>query len=75
MILLRSALMWAVGSTFLILIFVIFSTGLLIFPRERVFALARFLFSVQTKLMGIRLKVTGLAHLDRRQIAIRGLFD
>jgi 1-acyl-sn-glycerol-3-phosphate acyltransferase len=61
---LRSALLWAIGAAFFGLTFVILFAGLYLFSRERVFALARFLFSVQTKIMGIRLRVTGLAGLD-----------
>lgn len=77
---LRSAVLWAIGSAFFALIFVILSIALFLLPRERVFALARFLFSVQTKIMGIRLKVSGLADLDRRQTYLimgnhQSLFD
>jgi len=77
---LRSAMLWATGAAFFALTFVTLSTGLFLFSRERVFTLARFLFSVQTKIMGIRLKVSGLAGLDRtRTYLIMGnhqsLFD
>lgn len=58
-------MLWAVGTAFFTFTFVILSTGLFILSRERVFALARLLFSIQARLMGIRLKVTGLRHLDR----------
>ena len=76
----RSALLWAAGSAFFALTFVILSTGLFLLSWERVFTLARFLFSVQTKIMGIRLTVSGLAGLDRtRTYLIMGnhqsLFD
>ncbi|MCB2147174.1 MAG: 1-acyl-sn-glycerol-3-phosphate acyltransferase [Deltaproteobacteria bacterium] len=76
----RSAILWAAGSAFFVLTFTALSLGLFIFPRERVFALARFLFSVQVKIMGIRLRVTGLDGLDRtRTYLIMGnhqsLFD
>jgi 1-acyl-sn-glycerol-3-phosphate acyltransferase len=77
---LRSALLWAAGSTFFALTFVILSIALFLLCRERVFTLAQFLFSVQTKIMGIRLKVSGLDGLDRtRTYLIMGnhqsLFD
>jgi 1-acyl-sn-glycerol-3-phosphate acyltransferase len=77
---LRSAMLWATGAAFFALTFVTLSTGLFFLSRERVFTLARFLFSVQTKIMGIRLKVSGLAGLDRtRTYLIMGnhqsLFD
>ena len=62
---LRSTLLWAAGAAFFGLTFIILSIGLFILPRKRVFALARLLFSVQAKIMGIRLTVTGLSHLDR----------
>jgi 1-acyl-sn-glycerol-3-phosphate acyltransferase len=77
---LRSALLWAIGSAFFTLTFVILSTGLFLLSRQRVFTLARFLFSVQTRIMGIRLTVSGLAGLDQtRTYLIMGnhqsLFD
>ena len=76
----RSAMLWTAGSAFFALTFAILSTGLFLLPRERVFKLARFLFSVQAKIMGIRLTVTGLTGLDRaRTYLIMGnhqsLFD
>lgn len=61
---LRSAILWAAGGCFFAVIFVILSIGLFVLPRQRVFALARRLFSRQTKLMGIRLSVTGLENID-----------
>jgi 1-acyl-sn-glycerol-3-phosphate acyltransferase len=77
---LRSAVLWTAGSVFFGLSFSILSVGLLFFQRQRVFSLARFLFYVQTRLMGIRLSVTGLEHVDRgRTYLIMGnhqsLFD
>lgn len=76
----RSAMLWVAGSAFFVLTFAVLSFGLFIFSRKRVFALARFLFSVQVKIMGIRLTVTGLDGLDRtRTYLIMGnhqsLFD
>lgn len=73
-------MLWLVGATFFALSFVILSIGLFILPRERVFSLARSLFSIQIKIMGIHLHVTGLSHLDRsRTYLIMGnhqsLFD
>jgi len=62
---LRSILLWAVGSAFFGYTFAVLSIGLFVLSRERVFALARYLFTIQTKIMGIRLEVTGLEHLDR----------
>jgi 1-acyl-sn-glycerol-3-phosphate acyltransferase len=77
---LRSAALWVIGSVFFTLTFVILSIGLFLLSRQQVFRLARFLFSVQTKIMGIRLTVSGLAGLDRtRTYLIMGnhqsLFD
>ncbi|HSO18014.1 MAG TPA: lysophospholipid acyltransferase family protein [Desulfosarcina sp.] len=77
---LRSAILWAAGTAFFTFSFVLLSIGLYVMDRERVFALARLLFSLQVKIMGIRLTVTGLEHLDRsRTYLIMGnhqsLFD
>ena len=77
---LRSTMLWVAGTAFFSMTFLILSIGLFVLSRERVFAMARFLFSIQTWIMGIRLKVTGLSHLDRtRTYLIMGnhqsLFD
>jgi len=77
---LRSMLLWAVGSAFFGFTFVVLSLGLFILSRERVFALARYLFTIQTKIMGIRLTVIGLEHLDRKKTYLimgnhQSLFD
>jgi len=73
-------LLWAVGSAFFGFTFVVLSLGLFILSRERVFALARYLFTIQTKIMGIRLTVIGLEHLDRKKTYLimgnhQSLFD
>jgi 1-acyl-sn-glycerol-3-phosphate acyltransferase len=61
---LRSALLWAGGSVFFGFSFAVLSLGLLVLSRERVFALARRLFTIQSNIMGIRLAVTGQAYID-----------
>lgn len=76
----RSAILWGLGAAFFGLTFTVLSIGLFVMDRKRVFAMARALFSIQVKLMGIRLTVTGLEHLDRgRTYLIMGnhqsLFD
>ena len=60
----RSAMLWAVGVSFFVAIFAVLSIGLFVLPRERVFALARYLFHLQTRIMGIKLRVSGLEHID-----------
>ncbi len=77
---LRSLLLWVVGSAFFGFSFVVLSVGLFVLSRERVFALARYFFTIQTKIMGIRLTVTGLEHLDRTKTYLimgnhQSLFD
>jgi 1-acyl-sn-glycerol-3-phosphate acyltransferase len=77
---LRSLLLWVVGSAFFGFSFVVLSVGLFVLSRERVFALARYFFTIQTKIMGIRLNVTGLEHLDRTKTYLimgnhQSLFD
>jgi 1-acyl-sn-glycerol-3-phosphate acyltransferase len=77
---LQSLLLWAVGSAFFGFTFAVLSVGLFILPRQRVFALARRLFTIQTQIMGIRLKVSGLDHVDPKQTYLimgnhQSLFD
>ncbi|MGD8701201.1 MAG: lysophospholipid acyltransferase family protein [Desulfosarcina sp.] len=76
----QSAMLWMVGTAFFCISFVVLSIALFLLSRKRVFALARFLFTIQVKLMGIRLSVTGLDHLDRRRTYLmmgnhQSLFD
>ncbi len=76
----RSAMLWAAGTTFFALTFIVLSIGLYLLSRERVFALARFFFSIQARLMGIQLTVTGLEGLDRERTYLimgnhQSLFD
>jgi 1-acyl-sn-glycerol-3-phosphate acyltransferase len=73
-------LLWAVGSAFFGFSFAVLSVGLFILSRERVFALARRFFTLQTRIMGIRLAVTGLEHMDRAKTYLimgnhQSLFD
>jgi 1-acyl-sn-glycerol-3-phosphate acyltransferase len=77
---LRSALLWTAGTLFFVFSFTLLSIGLFMLSRKRVFALARFLFRIQTRIMGIRLTVTGLEHIDPRQTYLimgnhQSLFD
>jgi 1-acyl-sn-glycerol-3-phosphate acyltransferase len=77
---LRSTMLWAAGTAFFVMTFLVLSLGLFILSRERVFALARFMFSIQTRIMGIRLKVSGLSNLDRNRTYLimgnhQSLFD
>jgi 1-acyl-sn-glycerol-3-phosphate acyltransferase len=80
MITIRSGFLWAVGSAFFSFSFLILSVGLFVLSRERVFALARHLFAIQNKLMGIRLGVTGLEHINGKNTYLimgnhQSLFD
>jgi 1-acyl-sn-glycerol-3-phosphate acyltransferase len=77
---LPSALLWTAGTLFFVLTFTILSIGLFVLSHQRVFALARCLFRIQTRIMGIRLTVTGLGHIDPRQTYLimgnhQSLFD
>lgn len=77
---LRSMRLWTAGTLFFGFTFVILSIGLFVLTRQRVFTLARFLFRIQTRIMGIRLTVTGLRHIDPRQTYLimgnhQSLFD
>ncbi len=58
----------------------ILAMGLLVLSRENVFATARFLFNIQIRIMGIRLTVSGLEHIDHNRTYLilgnhQSLFD
>ena len=59
-----SLFLWAAGITFFLFSFCILSVCLVSLPRETTFGVARRLFSIQIRLMGIRLTVTGRENID-----------
>ncbi|WP_022666495.1 lysophospholipid acyltransferase family protein [Desulfospira joergensenii] len=61
---LLSLFLWTVGITFFLISFLILAFCLTALPREKTFALARRLFSVQIRLMGIHLEVRGRENID-----------
>lgn len=55
---------WSVGTIFFLTAFCILTVSLMFLPRPVTFHLARRLFSILIRIMGIRLKVEGGEHLD-----------
>jgi 1-acyl-sn-glycerol-3-phosphate acyltransferase len=77
---LGSALLWVAGTLFFACCAIVLSISLYIASREKALALARILFAVQLKIMGIRLQVTGREYLiaDRPCVVMgnhQSLFD
>jgi 1-acyl-sn-glycerol-3-phosphate acyltransferase len=59
-----SLYLWSVGVIFFLMVFCILTVSLMFMSRPATFHLARRLFSVLIRIMGIRLKVEGVEHLD-----------
>ena len=59
-----SLYLWSVGVIFFLMVFCILTVSLMFMSRPVTFHLARRLFSVLIRIMGIRLKVEGVEHLD-----------
>ncbi len=59
--------LWAVGIVFFLFSFSILAICLVVCPREITFSLARRLFSMQIRVMGIRLRVEGRGNIDPEQ--------
>jgi 1-acyl-sn-glycerol-3-phosphate acyltransferase len=59
-----SLCLWFSGTVFFLTAFCILAVSLTIMPRSFTFSLARQLFSILIRIMGIRLKVEGQEHLD-----------
>ena len=59
-----SLLLWTVGLTYFFIIFIILTICLYILPREKTYAIARLLFAVLLKVVGIRLTVSGQHYID-----------
>jgi len=62
-----SVCLWAAGIVFFTFSFCILAISLPVMPRPVTFSLARRLFSILIRIMGIRLKVTGRENLDPSQ--------
>lgn len=60
---LRSLFLWALGIVFFLASFCILAPSLMLMPRHFTFGLARRLFSIQIRIMGIRLRVEGRENL------------
>ncbi len=58
---------WSVGTILFLMSFCVLSVSLMLMPRTVTFRLARRLFSVLIRIMGIRLKVTGQDLLNPHQ--------
>ena len=75
-----SLCLWAAGLIYFMAAFCILAVSLMIMPRPFTFNLARQLFSMLIRVMGIRLKVVGREHLDFDQTYLlmgnhQSLFD
>lgn len=72
--------MWAVGLIFFSLTFIILMCCIMVLSREKTFRLARFLFGIQIRIMGIRLTVSGREHVEKNKTYLimgnhQSLFD
>ncbi len=77
---LRSFVLWILGIGFFMACFPVLAVSLLVLPREKTFRLARKLFYVLIRIMGIDLKVSGRAVIDPDQTYLimgnhQSLFD
>lgn len=75
-----SIILWTIGILFFFISFCILAVCLVVLPRPKTFHLARKLFSVLLKLMGISLEVKGRNHIDPKQTYLimgnhQSLFD
>jgi len=80
MITFRSLFLWTLGILFFMLSFPVLAFSLAALPREKTFSLARTLFSVQLRIMGIDLEVSGKSYIDPDQTYLimgnhQSLFD
>ena len=76
----RSLVRWMLGILFFSLSFALLAFSLAFLPRKRTFGLARRLFSVLIRIMGVRLIVEGQNHIDPHQTYLilgnhQSLFD
>ena len=60
-----SALFWFAGAFYAILLFSLLIAGVLIFPPEKLYPLARFMAKTQLLIMGVRMKIGGHKNFDR----------
>ncbi len=80
MIYVISILRWAAGGTYFLFTFIILAACMFILPRKTTFTIARILFHILIRIMGIKLIVAGTEHIkENRSYIIMGnhqsLFD
>ncbi|THB80914.1 MAG: 1-acyl-sn-glycerol-3-phosphate acyltransferase [Desulfobacteraceae bacterium] len=80
MIILRSLVLWIVGSVWFLFSFFILVFCLVLFSREFSYQVCRRLFRFLVALMGIRLRIEGAQHMDKQRTYIimgnhQSLFD
>ena len=73
-------MLWIIGCLFFLMSFLILVVSLFIFSKKTTFRIARFLFAILIRLMGIKLVVTGREHIcpDRPYLIMgnhQSLFD
>lgn len=76
----RSLFLWTLGLAFFLVSFPVLAVSLAVLPREKTFSLARRLFSVLIRIMGIDLKVSGRKYINPHQTYLimgnhQSLFD
>ncbi len=64
---LRSAFLWTIGGLHFFMIFLIVGSGLIFFKGKTLFPLVRILARSQLRIAGLRLKVTGLNHVQKKK--------
>lgn len=61
---LRSLFLWTIGLIHFLMVFIIVWVSLLVLPKEKTYRLAGVLFGIQLRIMGAKLTVKGIEHID-----------
>ena len=60
----RSLFLWTIGLIHFLMVFIIVWVSLLVLPKEKTYRLAGVLFGIQLRIMGAKLTVKGIEHID-----------
>ncbi len=63
----RSILLWGIGLFHFSIVFLVIGSGLLLFPPSKIYPLVRILARIQLRIMGVRLRISGLNNFDHQR--------
>lgn len=75
-----SAFLWSIGGMYFLVLFCITALGMILFSSKKIYPMVRILARIQLLIMGVRVRITGIEHIDKKHSYIvmgnhESLFD